>query len=439
MPIDKLEISFIKEKRVYCLDRDVKPWGGPSAALVIARFFQIPLSDDNMTGEATKELGLDDEIVIANSQNFVRWRVASESIWGTERTLDDRETRIFHLPIKEINELKEGKSKLLSRSKLTSDERIQFLCQFYTNNGYELVQAEARRYWESIDGRGISASAIFPGQEGWPTGSKGIYFDFMPNSEKEQKSLTLFILFEEKLIAPEKKERWLATQKCLIEAWKCNESTVKRAEGKEEIDIGNGRRIWEPRGMLVKGECIATSMAEPFYVLERKDDYYFTTISGKIYIAPRMKMDAKKVEALIADLDSDVFATREIATGELRALGKPVQPGLEARLLKSPISEEQKRRITQILTDVRRRPDRETELLWQDEKRPVAKLLFDQDKDKVYAFTKPDHDKRVWYFEVAAKPEPKLFTGKAEPDTPAGVPASVRTFVEYARFVRKEK
>ena len=42
-------------------------------------------------------------------------------------------------------------------------------------------------------------------------------------------------------------------------------------------------------------------------------------------------------------------------------------------------------------------------------------------------------------FEVTMKPQPQLYTGKATPDTPASLPASARTFLEYARFVRGEK
>ena len=174
-------------------------------------------------------------------------------------------------------------------------------------------------------------------------------------------------------------------------------------------------------------------------MFQRRDDYYFTTISGKIYVAPPLTVNSKKVEGLIADLDSEVFTTREKATKDLQAIGKPAQPALEGRLSQQPISPEQKRRITRILSELKRLPDRETKLLWQDEKRPVDKLLFDQDKDKVYAFTKPDQEKSVYFFEIAGKPEARLYTGKGDAAKPASVPASVQTFVEYARFVRAAK
>src|SRR5262249_10948654 len=111
---------------------------------------------------------------------------------------------------------------------------------------------------------------------------------------------------------------------------------------------------------------------------------------------------------------------------------------LEERLSK-PGSLEQLNRISQLLGEIRRLPDRETQLLWKDEQRPVDKLLFDQDKDRVYAFTKPDKEKRVDFFEIAGKPEPQLFTGKANPDTFAGVPQSVRLFLEYARFKGRKR
>lgn len=69
----------------------------------------------------------------------------------------------------------------------------------------------------------------------------------------------------------------------------------------------------------------------------------------------------------------------------------------------------------------------------------MNKLLFDQDKNKVYAFTKPNQKKQVYFFEITDKPQPRLFTGNPAPDSPASVPASTRLFLEYARFVRSIK
>ena len=141
---------------------------------------------------------------------------------------------------------------------------------------------------------------------------------------------------------------------------------------------------------------------------------------------------------LIANLDSDVFSTREIAMKELRAMGKAAQQSLELHLSKST-SPEQRRRITQILGELRPLPDRATKLLWHDASRPVDKLLFDQDKNKVYAFTKPNKEKQVFFFEIADNPQPRLFTGNIAPDAPTSVPVSTRLFLEYARFVRSIK
>ena len=102
-------------------------------------------------------------------------------------------------------------------------------------------------------------------------------------------------------------------------------------------------------------------------------------------------------------------------------------------------SPEQRRRITQILDELRPLPDRTTKLLWQDEKRPVDKLLFDQDRNKIYAFTKPNQRKQVYFFEIGDKPQPRLFAGNIAPASPASMPASTRLFLEYARFVRSTK
>jgi hypothetical protein len=345
--------------------------------------------------------------------------------WGTERTLDDRNTRIFRIPEKQLDHVRGGRTKKLSEYDLPGGESIEFVKKYYFWGGSILIAGEAHRYWEERQG-GISATAGDPEDEDWPKGSEGVYFDFVPANGGEQKSILLFILFEEKVISAEKKEQCLSAQKNLIETWRCLEPKPSEAEPIKT-------------GTLVKKESIATSMSEPFYVFQEKDDYYFTTISGKIYVARLARVDPKKIEGLIADLDSELFATREKATENLRTLGRQAQPALECRLAKEPISAEQKRRITRLIGELKRRPDRETQLLWQDEKRPVEKLLFDQDKDKVYAFTKPDKEKRVWFFEITEKPEPRLYTGKADAAKPESLPASVQTFVEYARFVRQEK
>ena len=292
-----------------------------------------------------------------------------------------------------------------------------------------------------IDG-GI-ANFISPACPEWDRDFKGIYFDFIP--AKEEDRISLFILFDKKnLEYSGKHQRYSATN--VIEIWDC-EKGGKDNTFKDGTFDGNDQILLDLISLVSPGALhpkpwellkawIATDMSEPFYVFARKDDYYFTTISGKVYVAPHVALDPKKMEQLIAELDSDTYEIREKATRNLRNLGKPAQPFLEAHLSHS-ISQEQKRRIIQILDAIQGLPDRETRLLWKDENRPVDKILFDLDKDKVYAFTKPNRDKQMYFFEIATKPQPHLFTGKPDLDGPTTVPASARTFLEYARFVRK--
>lgn len=66
-------------------------------------------------------------------------------------------------------------------------------------------------------------------------------------------------------------------------------------------------------------------------------------------LAPAKPPDAKRLEALLADLDSETFETREAAMKELARVVEVVEPALRSTLAKSP-SPEARRRLEQLLT-----------------------------------------------------------------------------------------
>jgi hypothetical protein len=400
------------------------------------RLFELPLPR-NEEGHRCYELREKDWLVL-NTGTFLRWRVTKSGYFcGTQHGLDeaDHGYGIFVLPMRILKPLD-------TLAHQPENERSGRFCNFA--GGYLVIKSIFEDYWF---GAKVGHKSFFvrparmpaPWEKTAYVGSKGIYFDFVPM--KDESRITLFVLFD-KENAKWRDEQTKSHATGMIEMWECEkESTDKPVkdgtfDGSEDLVQKAPRFDDRPRD-LKKG-WISTEMNEPFYVFEKADDYYFVTLTGKIYVAPHVSADPKKIERLIADLDSNSFATREEASKDLKAIGKRAQEALEPHL-KTAISEEQKRRITDLLDGVKGSPDRETKLLWQDEERPVEKILFDQDKDKVYAFTKPNKDKRVYVFEITAKPQPRLFTGETRPDKPASIPGSARTFLEYARFVRTEK
>lgn len=428
----KLQIAFIKNNMVYYAHRRAKKWyKSPKwpydIALLALQFYKTTISGHGSPYSQLTSLEFrSNEFVIANEHSFIRWRLSSQMIWGTERSFDDQRAGIFHIPMKEIDSLRDGQNKIQSWWDLEPDESGHpFLDKYTFDGGNTIISCVAGRYWR--DRRIFSEKSIDSFCKGrWPNGSSGVYFDFLPT--KSNKSIFLFILYEKGFIPSEGYEKRIG-------------ALFDEPEDEKKRHRRNVIKIWlcsEEESEDTLKQLIDTDMNEPFYVFERNGHYYFTTLSGKIYIAPLISVDPKKIERLIADLDSGTFTIREKATRDLRALGKPAQEPLAAYVSKS-ISTEQKRRITHILSELKTLPDRETKLLWQDANRPVDKLLFDQDKNKVYAFTKPNQDKRIHFFEITDKPQPRLFTGKTNPDAPASVPASTRLFLEYARFVRNLK
>ena len=71
-------------------------------------------------------------------------------------------------------------------------------------------------------------------------------------------------------------------------------------------------------------------------------------------LKPVAAVDAKRLERLIADLDSDSFAVREKASGELRQMGSLIESVLRSSLKKNPPLEV-RRRIQQLLEPLNRR------------------------------------------------------------------------------------
>ncbi len=107
---------------------------------------------------------------------------------------------------------------------------------------------------------------------------------------------------------------------------------------------------WKREGTIEVG------FTEGFNALGKGDDYYFLTVSGKLYRAPKPDKGA----------------------------------------------------------------DRKMEAVWDDEKRPVVAFITDADADRTFLFCKPDKDGKGVYFEMDTKPDPQPYdAGKipeAKPD-----------------------
>src|SRR5205807_3037201 len=61
------------------------------------------------------------------------------------------------------------------------------------------------------------------------------------------------------------------------------------------------------------------------------------------HLKPDAAVDAKRIEALLAELDSEVFADRQRATQELERLGDVTEPALRKFLEGSPSTEARRR------------------------------------------------------------------------------------------------
>jgi hypothetical protein len=68
-------------------------------------------------------------------------------------------------------------------------------------------------------------------------------------------------------------------------------------------------------------------------------------------VKPVAALDPKRIQRLLADLDSDQFAAREQASAELEKMGEPVAPALRKALEGEP-STEARRRIEQVLQKI---------------------------------------------------------------------------------------
>jgi hypothetical protein len=104
----------------------------------------------------------------------------------------------------------------------------------------------------------------------------------------------------------------------------------------------------------------------------------------KAHGRPARGPDRKRVEKLLADLDSERFALRQAAARELAALGEPVEPALR-RILRGKPSVEVARRVQAILAAPRAAPSAEVlrglrairalELIGSPEARAVLRIL----------------------------------------------------------------
>ncbi len=75
-------------------------------------------------------------------------------------------------------------------------------------------------------------------------------------------------------------------------------------------------------------------------------------------LVPSSKADPEQVAALMRDLDSDDFDTREKATLALRKLGEAAEPHLQARLKDSALTAEAGKRVRELLREVEGSPER---------------------------------------------------------------------------------
>jgi hypothetical protein len=117
------------------------------------------------------------------------------------------------------------------------------------------------------------------------------------------------------------------------------------------------KQIWgDPRWR--REGTIDVGFTEGFHALGKGDDYYFLTVSGKLYRAP-----------------------------------KPDKGD-----------------------------DRKMETVWDDAKRPVVAFITDADADRTFLFCKPGADGKGVYFEMDAKPDPQPYDGSKVPEAKADDP-----------------
>jgi HEAT repeat protein len=84
-----------------------------------------------------------------------------------------------------------------------------------------------------------------------------------------------------------------------------------------------------------------------------------STAFFKDNLRPAAETDLKQVPRLLADLDSDQFATRENAAKELAKLREEIEPALR-KVLEGQPSEEMRRRVKELLDLPRAVPSGET-------------------------------------------------------------------------------
>lgn len=431
---DKLQMSFLCKGCIYSVQRRV---GTPSISTLDwekkldvsmgINMYQIPMIETKDLEKHICCFEFEDVYVFCNPGNFLRWRLSSSGVfWGTENTIDDKRSGIFGVPLNTLKPV--GLQKVRKSPKKTEVDRINWHESYsFTAGSPQIFKAELRYRGRVEDwSADVEQMKSLPPSERkvLPRVRKDMYFDFSP--QQNEKTYLLFLLFHNSCWTFSSSsildESWLVPSKQFIEVWDHTQMTREKMTGEEKKT---------PKYIL-------TDLSGPFYAFERKQDYYFVSLSGEIHVAPHVPSDLQRIHRLIAELDSDAFATREKATRELRADGIAAYDILKGYLSKT-ISLEQKRRITEILGESKGHYSRETKVLWKDAEKPVEKILFDLDKDKVYAFTKSDRQNRIYYFEIQGKPILRLLPRTEEREKLSSIPESAGIFLNYARALRKRQ
>jgi hypothetical protein len=136
-------------------------------------------------------------------------------------------------------------------------------------------------------------------------------------------------------------------------------------------------QAWDEKGKWLVGDSLEVAFKEPFQVFPKGGAYFFVTESGKVYHSP-----------------------------------KPDKPG-----------------------------DRKVTAVWDDPKQPVSVILTQEETGKTFVFGTAEaaglKERRGFYFELDAKPDPVEVEAKALPGVDKAEP--LKTAVEYTRFLLDQK
>lgn len=450
----KLQMGFLRDGFLYTVQRGGFALSDVKVVHVYHRLYKLPVNPMKTQNDKPVCFEMSGGEAIINPSSFLRWRISPQkSYWGVCTGLDDAKTEVFYIPVRLMKPLPITKIFVGASSK----DVPGFWSPWNRSlDGSEIIEKIALMYWHTKGKRLSSLWPRFPTRPEHPKGSNGIYFDFVPKIDESW--IRLFILFEKDVFdcSIDRHENkygggpfWIKDnpfqpKNNIIEMWDCPIASflvqnLKDGEYDGSYDLPMWHRQRREDLKVVKIGMISTNMRDAFYVFDHRNNYYFLTTSGKIYFVERPPaFDPKSISRLIAGLNDENFKARESASRKLIAFGRPAEKLLEDHLSK-PHSAEQKRRLEHIIDRIKNYPISETKLLWNDEKRPVDRLLFDMDHRKIYAFTKPDANKRRYVFEIQDKPRPRLLTLPKASKAPASLPDSAKFFFDFACSLQKEK